>query len=195
MQVSKDGRDWRIGAADDVSWIVGHTTAGVSITTAIPPVFDAYATTYQADDVTVAAYEHALVEDVIRHTPDQPWWLAYLDTGAHNVVFPPRPEGVPLLELAVRAGRGRSRASSHLAHRWSHAPPPRRATRPVLSCRPVVAGLRALGRHLDLRRRPDTWTCVGGPTPVIHALERDSVANARQVRPDEDALPPGLARE
>ncbi|MEV4847025.1 hypothetical protein AB0K20_27860 [Micromonospora matsumotoense] len=41
----------------------------------------------------------------------------------------------------------------------------------------------------------DTWTCVGGPTPVIHALERDPVANARQVRPDEDALPPGLAHE
>ncbi|MEU9507109.1 hypothetical protein AB0D32_12600 [Micromonospora sp. NPDC048170] len=50
MQVTKDGRDWRIGAAADVSWIAGRTTAGVSITTAIPPVFAAYATTYQVDD-------------------------------------------------------------------------------------------------------------------------------------------------
>ncbi|MFG1674093.1 hypothetical protein [Micromonospora sp. NPDC049282] len=41
----------------------------------------------------------------------------------------------------------------------------------------------------------DTWTCVGGPTPVIHTLQRDPVANARRVRPDEDALPPGLTRE
>ncbi|MEU7865075.1 hypothetical protein, partial [Nonomuraea sp. NPDC049141] len=81
MQVSKDGRSWRIGAAADVGWIAGHTTAGVSITTAIPLVFDAYATTYQADDVTAAAYEHALVEDLTTHTPAQPWWLAYLDTG------------------------------------------------------------------------------------------------------------------
>ncbi|MEV4713780.1 hypothetical protein [Micromonospora sp. NPDC049374] len=72
MQVSKDGQGWRIGAAADVGWIAGHTTAGVSITTAIPPVFDAYATTYQSDDVTAGAYEHALVEGLITHTPGQP---------------------------------------------------------------------------------------------------------------------------
>ncbi|WP_431876864.1 hypothetical protein [Micromonospora marina] len=72
MQVNKDGRHWRIGTAADVSWIAGHTTAGVSITTAIPPVFDAYATTYQTDQVTAAAYEQALVEDLTMHTADQP---------------------------------------------------------------------------------------------------------------------------
>ncbi|MFI6823190.1 hypothetical protein ACIBJE_19855 [Micromonospora sp. NPDC050187] len=88
MQVSRDGQSWRIGAAAEVDWIAGHTTAGVSITTAIPPIFDAYATTYQADDVTAAAYEHALIKNLITPTPDQPWWLAYLDTGAHDVVFP-----------------------------------------------------------------------------------------------------------
>ncbi|WP_245724671.1 hypothetical protein [Micromonospora citrea] len=61
MQVSKDGRSWSIGAAGaDVDRIAGHTTAGVSITTTIPPVFDAYATTHQTDDVTAAAHEHAL---------------------------------------------------------------------------------------------------------------------------------------
>lgn len=41
----------------------------------------------------------------------------------------------------------------------------------------------------------DTWTCVGGPAPLIHTLERDPVANARQVQLGEDALPPGLVRE
>ncbi|MET7752696.1 hypothetical protein [Micromonospora sp. NPDC005367] len=41
----------------------------------------------------------------------------------------------------------------------------------------------------------DTWTCVGDPAPLIHTLERDPVANARQVRLDEDAPPPGLVRE
>ncbi|WP_231605543.1 hypothetical protein [Micromonospora sp. HK10] len=87
MQVNKDGRDWHVGVAADVDWIAGHATAGVSITTAIPPVFDPYATTYQTDDVTAAAYEQALIEDLITHTPDQPWWLAYLDNGAHDVVF------------------------------------------------------------------------------------------------------------
>ncbi|KUJ47102.1 hypothetical protein EG812_05760 [Verrucosispora sp. FIM060022] len=41
----------------------------------------------------------------------------------------------------------------------------------------------------------DTWTCVGGPEPLINALHRDPLANARRVRPNEDALPPGLTRE
>ncbi|MFI2709298.1 hypothetical protein ACH495_04090 [Micromonospora sp. NPDC018662] len=41
----------------------------------------------------------------------------------------------------------------------------------------------------------DTWTCIGGPEQLIHTLERDPVANARQVQPDEDALPPGLVRD
>lgn len=39
MQVSKDGRSWRIGTAAEVDWIAGHTTHGLSITTAIPPIF------------------------------------------------------------------------------------------------------------------------------------------------------------
>ncbi|WP_231605545.1 hypothetical protein [Micromonospora sp. HK10] len=41
----------------------------------------------------------------------------------------------------------------------------------------------------------DTWTCLGGRESLIHTLECDPVANAGQLRPDEDALPPGLTRE
>jgi hypothetical protein len=55
VQVSKDGRSWRIGTATDVDWIAGHTTAGVSITTAIPPVFDAYAPYPSASSLRVIA--------------------------------------------------------------------------------------------------------------------------------------------
>jgi hypothetical protein len=40
----KDGRAWRIGGDAEVAWIKNHTEAGVAITSAIPPVFDAYAT-------------------------------------------------------------------------------------------------------------------------------------------------------
>lgn len=45
MDVTKDGRRWRIGTADDVAWLADRTTYGLSITTAIPPVFAAYAAT------------------------------------------------------------------------------------------------------------------------------------------------------
>ena len=41
----------------------------------------------------------------------------------------------------------------------------------------------------------DTWTDIGGPTALITALHRNPRVNAHHVRPDEDALPPGLTRE
>lgn len=186
VQVNKDGRDWRVGTAADVSWIAGHTSAGLSISTAIPPVFDAYATTYQTDDVTAAAYEQALIAHLIAHTPDQPWWLAYLDTGAHDVVFPDAPRVLLYWNwpyVLVEAGPEQAltwRTGGHIRHPHGALPDlffPADRSR-------LVSAL-----------WDDTWTCVGGPTLLIHTLERDPVANARQVRPGEDALPPGLTRE
>ena len=40
----KDGHAWRIGGDADVAWIADGTSPGRTITAAIPPVFDAYAT-------------------------------------------------------------------------------------------------------------------------------------------------------
>ena len=91
MEVSKDGRTWQIGTAFDVDWIAGRP-GGYSIATAIPLVFDAYATFYQAHNITAATHEHAVVADLIQHTADQSWWLGYLDTGAHDIVFPSAPK-------------------------------------------------------------------------------------------------------
>ncbi|MFI2709279.1 hypothetical protein ACH495_03990 [Micromonospora sp. NPDC018662] len=186
MQVIKDGRSWRIGAAADVDWIAGHTTAGVSIATAIPEIFAAYATTYQAADVTAAAYEQALVEKLMMHTPEQPWWLAYLDTGAHDVVFPHAPRVSLYWDwpyVLVEAGPEQAltwRTDGHMRDAHGALPdlffPADRSW--------LVSAL-----------WDDTWTCVGGPEPLIRTLERDLLANARRVRPDEDALPPGLTRE
>ncbi|MDG4807583.1 hypothetical protein O7634_12555 [Micromonospora sp. WMMD1120] len=185
MQVNKDGRDWRVGAAADVSWIAGHTGAGVSITTAIPPVFDAYATTYQTDDVTAAAYEQALVEDLTAHTSDQPWWLAYLDTGAHDVVFPHASRVLLYWNwqyVLVQAGPEQA-----LTWRTGHIRHPHGALPDLF--------FPADRSWLVSALWDDTWTCVGGPAPLIRNLQRNPVANARQVQPDEDALPPGLTRE
>jgi hypothetical protein len=58
VMVSKDGRSWQIGTIREVDWIVNRTTDGVSITSAIPPVFEAYAAFYEPDGVTIVAHEH-----------------------------------------------------------------------------------------------------------------------------------------
>src|SRR5690348_8080198 len=92
MNVTKDGRSWRIGTASDVAWLAGQTTFGFSITTAIPSVFDAYATFYPPDQVGFEAHERAVVDELTAYTPAQPWWLGYLDTGAHDIVFPHAPK-------------------------------------------------------------------------------------------------------
>jgi hypothetical protein len=81
VDVVKNGRKWRIGTAADVAWIAGRTTHGISITTAIPPLFEAYASFYEPDGVDIGAHERAVVDELTDHTADQPWWLGYLETG------------------------------------------------------------------------------------------------------------------
>ncbi|MEK8105325.1 hypothetical protein NKG94_09305 [Micromonospora sp. M12] len=91
LDVHRDGRSWRIGTASDVAWLAGHTTQGFTVTTAIPEVFDAYATFHPPEGVRFDDHEHAVIDELVAHTPEQPWWLGYLDTGAHDVVFPDAP--------------------------------------------------------------------------------------------------------
>ncbi|WP_410809222.1 hypothetical protein [Micromonospora sp. 067-2] len=181
----RDGRSWRIGTTNDVAWLRGHTTSdGRSITSAIPPVFDAYATVHPPDGVSVGAHERAAVSELVAYTPDQPWWLGYLDTGAHDIVFPHAPR-VSLYwgwsYVLVEAGPEQA-----LTWRTGH--------------------MRGDGRLPDLffpadrswlvsALWDDTWTDVGGSAAVVASLRRNPLVNARLVRPDEDVLPPGLTRD
>ncbi len=32
-------------------------------------------------------HERAVVARLVEHTPAQPWWLGYLETGAYDIVF------------------------------------------------------------------------------------------------------------
>ena len=41
---ARDGRTWPIGTDAEVAWIANGTSVGRTITAAIPPVFEAYAT-------------------------------------------------------------------------------------------------------------------------------------------------------
>ena len=135
-------------------------------------------------DITL--HERTVVDILKAHTAEQPWWLGYLDTGAHDVVF----NTVPKLTLywgwryvLVEAGPEQA-----LTWRTGH----------------MRGGL--LGGLPDLffpadrtwlasALWDDTWTDFGGSAELVDALQRDPITNARQVQPDQDAVPPGLTRE
>jgi hypothetical protein len=185
MEVTKDGQSWRIGTDHDVAWIAGQTTSGLSVTTAIPPVFDAYATFYQPEDVSIVAHERAVVADLARHTAEQPWWLGYLETGAHDVVFLHAPRVVLYWDwpyVLVEAGPEQA-----LAWRTGHM---RSGTGSLPDLFFPVDRSWLVSALWD-----DVWTCVGGPADLIDTLAQDPLANGRRVQPDEDALPPGLRRD
>lgn len=186
MEVTKDGRDWRVGTASDVAWIAGQTAEGLSIAAAIPPLFDAYATFYQPEDLDTAAHERAVVHELIEHTADQPWWLGYLETGAYDVVF----DRVPTVSLywdwqyvLVEAGPEQA-----LSWRTGHMRGGPAGALPDLFF-PVDRS------WLVSALWDDTWSNIGGPIHLIEALVSNPRANARGVDPGQDALPPGLTRE
>jgi len=74
-KVTKDGRSWRIGTPAEFAWIEDATTFGRTITAAISPIFEAYATFHELDDeaASVAVHERAVVEHLVDLSGDQPW--------------------------------------------------------------------------------------------------------------------------
>jgi len=183
VEVSRDERLWRIGTASDVAWIANPPIMGRTINTAIPAVFEAYATVYEPDapDISTALHEQVLLRDLTDHTPDQPWWLGFLDTGAHDIVF----DNVPKVSLywdwpyvLVEAGPEQA-----LTWRTGHM----RSENGVLPDLFFPADRSWLVSALW----DDTWTCVGGSAALIETLRRDPLVRGRPVRLDEDATPPG----
>src|SRR5260370_40254386 len=90
---ARDGRTWRIGTDADVAWIANGTSMGRTITAAIPPVFEAYATVVlphagEGQD----EHDRAVLALLSEQSTGQPRWLGYLDTGADDIVFPDAPK-------------------------------------------------------------------------------------------------------
>lgn len=86
-----DEEAWAIGGDGEVRWITAHVQPGLTVTSAIPAIFDAYATLIVPDVGEQRLADHALLALLRAHSPDQPWWLGYLETGASDVVFPDAP--------------------------------------------------------------------------------------------------------
>ena len=178
--VGKDGREWRLGGQADVAWIAARTTIGPTIASAIPPVFEAYATiAFSGDDAQGEASDSALLDLLTERSPNQPWWLGYLDTGAHDVVF----------DLAPRVT---------LYTGWRYV---------VVEAGPAQAGSWRgydawRGRLPDLLWSADRswlvsmlwdddWRCLGGPRSLVERVLAEPALDARPVGLDEDATPPG----
>jgi hypothetical protein len=184
-QVVRDGRSWPLGTSGDVEWIASATTVGRTITSAIPPIFDAYATIeLPVGGVGQERRDDALLSVLRAHSTGAPWWLGYLDTGADDVVFPDAPrvilyEGWPY--VLVQAG-------PEQAVGW------RRVRRGTFWSGPLPNLLFPTDASwLVSTLWDDDWTCVGGAVALVeNLLEHPDLASlARRVLPGEDATPPG----
>jgi hypothetical protein len=87
VRLARDGSTWRIGTDAEVAWIASGTSMSRTITAAIPPVFDAYATVVLPDRGKERKQRDLAVSALLsEHSPGQPWWLGYLDTGVDDIV-------------------------------------------------------------------------------------------------------------
>jgi hypothetical protein len=182
---TRDGRDWRIGTDADVAWIAHGTTDGPSITVAVPPLFEAYATVVLPfggdgqDD-----HDQALLTLLSEETAPQPWWLGYLETGADDIVFPDAPRvtlywGWPY--VLVEAGPEQAAA-------W------RRSDGPSFWIGHLPNLIFPADRSwLVSTLWDDDWTCIGGPARLIERVVAHPDLQARSVTLDEDRTPPNNA--
>jgi hypothetical protein len=182
----RDGRTWRIGTQAEVQWIEKNTEYGLTITSAIPPVFEAYATLalpirkYRRL-TSWERHEDALVAVLEAHTEPQPWLLGYLCTGAVRIPF----EEASLVSLYADWSYALVEADLAHARRWrtDH----RRGHLPDLLF--PVDRTCLISNLWD-----DDWSCIGGARELISAIlsNPELGVRAREVVTSlEDATPPG----
>ena len=185
VRLARDGSTWRIGTDAEVAWIASGTSVSRTITAAIPPVFEAYATVVLPDGDEEREQRDLAVSALLsEHSPGQPWWLGYLDTGVDDIVFP----GAPMVTLYsgwhyVLVEAGPEQAGRHLAQEGLRVV--RCLAQLDIPRRSIVARFHAVGRRLELYRRT-RWT--RGPIPA----PRSPPGQAGRPRPRRHATrPPG----
>ncbi len=181
----RDGDSWRIGTASDVGWIKTGTSVGLTITSGIPPVFDDYATVVLPENYAEQPrHDRAVVAVLKTLSPEQRWWLGYLERGGSDVVFPDAPPvtlyaGWPY--VLVQAGPEEAASWRRIG---------------AASIRPHLLPdlMFPVDRSwLVSTLWDDDWTCVGGPVPLVEALlnHPDLRGRVRRASLDDDATPPG----
>jgi hypothetical protein len=179
----RDGRSWRVGTDAEVAWIAGGTTVDRTVTAAIPPIFEAYATVVlppggQGQDMHDGAVLGLLSQESAR----QPWWLGYLDTGADDIVFP----NAPMVTLYSGWHYVLVEAGPEQAAMW-------RRSGPWSFWKGALPNLMfpADRSWLVSTLWDDDWTCIGAPATLVGTFLRQPDLMARQVALGEDATPPG----
>jgi hypothetical protein len=177
----KDGRSWLLGDSSAVAWIAAGTVTGLTIISAIPPTFDDYATIVIPDgDPGRAQHDQLVITLLSKHSPNQPWWLGYLDTGSADVIFPDAPRVKLYADwqyVLIEAGPEQALAWRRHATAWNRSLPDLLfpADRSWL-----------LSTLWD-----DDWRCLGGPGSLIEAFQQEPQLDVRRVSVDGDATPPG----
>jgi hypothetical protein len=155
---------------------------GRTIRAAIPPVFGAYATVVVAEGEERVKHDRAVLALLARQSPDQRWWLGYLETGVDDIVFPDAPkvtlyagwqyvlvEAGPEQAAAWRPSDGRAFGTGDLPNLMFPAD----------------------RSWLVSTLWDDDWSCIGGPAKLVDRFVRHPDLLARQVSPGDDATPPG----
>jgi hypothetical protein len=183
--VIKDGQSWRVGTSHEVAWIHDGTFIGMTMSAGIPEVFEVYATIVMPDGRSgQGAHDRAVLDLLRRHTTDQPWWLGYLNTGTHDVVFP----GAPMVTLyagwhyvLIEAGPDEAPTWRRIDHEQG---PFAKGALPDLMFPADRSWL--LSTLWD-----DDWSCLGGPDRLVADFLSHPDLEARLVMPGQDATPPG----
>ncbi len=181
----RDGSTWLIGTDAEVAWIANGTSMGRTITAAIPPVFEAYATVvlpYGWEAERQDKHDRAVLAVLSEQSAGQPWWLGYLDTGPDDIVFPDA-QKVTLYSgwhyVLVEAGPEQA-ATWRQSGDWSF-------WKGVLPNLMFPADRSWLVSTLW----DDDWSCIGGPAALVDRFLRQPDLQARPVDLGQDATPPG----
>jgi hypothetical protein len=180
----KGGKSWRIGTHAEVAWIAGGVTIDLTITSAIPPVYETYATiVIPTEPEARRRREKALLTLLSEHSAGQPWWLGYLDNGNDDIVFPDA-EKVDLYQSSwhyVLAEAGPDQAAA-----W-------RQSRPLSLGKGVLPDLMFPADRCWLFSTlwDDDWSCIGGPAALVNGFLHHPHLEARSVDLGQDATPPG----
>jgi len=190
---NKDGRAWRIGGEAEIAWIRENTEVSFAITSAIPRVFEAYATLELPGSGNHPSgspledpdcHNAGVLAVLSEHSTAQPWWLGYLDTGGADIVF----DSVRKVQVGangdswyvlVEAGPEQAGVWRDREHR--------KGPLPDLMFPADRSWL--LSTLWD-----DDWTCIGGSRALVDAFlaHPELRHRARAVDPSlNDATPPG----
>ncbi len=163
-----------------VSWIRDHTPGGLAITSAIPPVFESYATVViPEDDFDRRASDAALIRLLVGQSETLPWWLGYLETGVHDVIF----DDAPRVTLYAGWRYVLVEAGPLQATTWREDAP-WKGRLPDL----IYPADRS---WLVSTLWDDDWRSIGGTAELIQAMLAEPSLDARIVAPEGNATPPG----